>query len=198
MAGNSIFIKRCSKCKKYKWSYEFNKFKRSKDGLQGYCRVCDNAYCNSRRVKVNGCNSKVEVPKTLIDLRKEAITKLAYVINNPLVDPTEVVGCNRQQLNVWLAMTLLPGYTNTRLHIDHVIPLALFKEDNIHLANSLYNLQYLPADENIKKDKLLDNYLDNQYYTLDAFTNMLSEYDNGVTNFIDLVTIIAIQDFKLY
>jgi len=36
-------MKKCSKCKIEKPFSEFSKCKKSKDGLQGYCKICDNS-----------------------------------------------------------------------------------------------------------------------------------------------------------
>ena len=44
--------KRCSRCGKVKFSQEFNKHKRSKDGLQNLCRVCQNETKKIARVNV--------------------------------------------------------------------------------------------------------------------------------------------------
>lgn len=37
-------MKKCGKCGLLKEEYEFNKSKRSTDGLSGYCKECNNAY----------------------------------------------------------------------------------------------------------------------------------------------------------
>ena len=41
-------------------------------------------------------------------------------------------------------------------HIDHIRPVADFKEDELHLMNHISNLQPLWADENYSKTDRLD------------------------------------------
>jgi len=41
-------IKRCSKCKKYKFKWKYNKNRRKKDGLQHQCRPCQHEYHNKK------------------------------------------------------------------------------------------------------------------------------------------------------
>ena len=41
-------IKRCSRCKKYKFKWSFNKNKSKKDGLQYQCRYCQHHYHNTK------------------------------------------------------------------------------------------------------------------------------------------------------
>ena len=41
-------IKRCSKCKKYKFKWKYNKNRRKKDGLQHQCRPCQHEYHNNK------------------------------------------------------------------------------------------------------------------------------------------------------
>ena len=42
-------------------------------------------------------------------------------------------------------------------HIDHIRPVASFKEDELYLMNHISNLQPLWAEENLGSKKVLDN-----------------------------------------
>lgn len=44
MFGNYMGVKRCACCRKLKEFFEFNTSKRSKDGLQSYCKTCQKIY----------------------------------------------------------------------------------------------------------------------------------------------------------
>jgi len=41
-------VKRCSRCKKYKFKWKYNKNRRKKDGLQHQCRPCQHEYHNNK------------------------------------------------------------------------------------------------------------------------------------------------------
>lgn len=41
-----MFVKKCSRCKKYKFKWKYNKNKAKKDGLQYQCRECQHDYHN--------------------------------------------------------------------------------------------------------------------------------------------------------
>ena len=49
-----MFVKKCSRCKKYKFKWKYNKNKAKKDGLQYQCRECQHDYHNQiKMVKRN-------------------------------------------------------------------------------------------------------------------------------------------------
>ena len=41
-----MLVKKCSRCKKYKFKWKYNKNKAKKDGLQYQCRACQHDYHN--------------------------------------------------------------------------------------------------------------------------------------------------------
>ena len=53
-------MKTCGKCKKHKKNSEFNKYYKSHDGLQGYCRHCMSVY-----------NKRIYTNKTIPEYKKE-------------------------------------------------------------------------------------------------------------------------------
>lgn len=63
--------KNCPRCGKTKPVEEFNKHKGSRDGLQGWCRVCQTEDAKERREIGNGSRSKEYATKYAAQWRKE-------------------------------------------------------------------------------------------------------------------------------
>jgi len=78
-------MKQCSKCKKRKPFSEFNKNSLAKDGLFGYCRMCDNArnkkYQQTHKAKIN--NTVQEYHKTIIGCLRHRFNTIKQRCNNP-------------------------------------------------------------------------------------------------------------------
>ena len=84
-------MKKCSKCKVEKPFKEFSKCKRNKDGLQGYCKTCDNItrrknyYANhenerSKRKEQYGKNKKRYIQQSIIYQRIKYKTNPSFNI----------------------------------------------------------------------------------------------------------------------
>jgi hypothetical protein len=76
------------------------------------------------------------------------------------------VGCSKEELLLHLQSTKKTEWQNEKLHIDHIIPCALYDhtdEDEIYKCWNWRNLRYLPEKENISKGSKLDMNLVNQY-----------------------------------
>ena len=66
----------------------------------------------------------------------------------------ELLGCTGEELKEYLEKTKIPGKDYTNVHIDHIIPCSSFdftKESEQRKCFHYTNLQYLPAEENIRK-----------------------------------------------
>ena len=75
------------------------------------------------------------------------------------------VGCSKEELLLHLQSTKKTEWQNEKLHIDHIIPRALYDhtdEDEIYKCWNWRNLRYLPEKENISKGNKLDMNLVNQ------------------------------------
>lgn len=75
------------------------------------------------------------------------------------------VGCSKEELLLHLKSTKKTEWQNEKLHIDHIIPRALYDhtdEDEIYKCWNWRNLRYLPEKENISKGNKLDMNLVNQ------------------------------------
>lgn len=75
-------MKRCSKCRQEKALTEFNRYGRSKDGRQPYCRACASSYFTARRDVI------LPMIKTRKRDRKGDLTRYvrAYLSEHPCVD----------------------------------------------------------------------------------------------------------------
>jgi hypothetical protein len=75
-------MKRCSKCLKEKLLPEFNRYGRSKDGRQPYCRICAKDYFTARREEI------VPMIQARKRDRKDQLTRYvrAYLLEHPCVD----------------------------------------------------------------------------------------------------------------
>jgi hypothetical protein len=69
------------------------------------------------------------------------------------------VGCSKEELLLHLKSTKKTEWQNEKLHIDHIIPRALYDhtdEDEIYKCWNWRNLRYLPEKENLSKHNKLD------------------------------------------
>ena len=69
------------------------------------------------------------------------------------------VGCSKEELLLHLQSTKKTEWENEKLHIDHIIPCALYDhtdEDEIYKCWNWRNLRYLPEKENFSKGNKLD------------------------------------------
>lgn len=132
----------CTKCKKVRFFNSFYPNKHTKDGRQSNCKFCCEQTRHSPTLgKVNPRLSEEEKRNRIRSRRRynearrrAAQPALAYVHKRAI---TEI-------------------YSNRPLgcHVDHIFPLKAVNENGEHVACGLHvpwNLQYLPAKENIKK-----------------------------------------------
>ena len=123
------------------WEYvdSFGKYKSAKDGLQPYCRLCQSE------------RNRSPEKKTLNDLRY-----------GPNADPNHAAtyrACgakNRadriQRTPAWADLDKIKEIYKNRPdghHVDHIVPLVGKNVSGLHVH---YNLQYLTAEENLRKN----------------------------------------------
>ena len=162
--------KQCRRCYQLKLLSEFNKMCKSSDGYQSYCRECSNNYNsnNWQHDNITHCNKYQKqyyanryANDPLFRAQKIARSALKRIFKYKPSNTMTLLGCDWEQLHAWLGMTLPPGYTlddiGTNLHLDHQDPpIAAFPDNLLHLANSWWNIQLLPAADNLSKsDQLL-------------------------------------------
>jgi len=169
-------MKQCRKCEQYKNIADFGPLKVAKDGLKYYCRTCE--YENNRAWKANNPESYARYSKKASRKKylknKETIIKKTSEWAQKNKEKRRIIVMKSQKKNAhthaaneskrraiklnatpkWLTkedfQQIKEFYKNTPqgYHVDHIIPLKGKEVRGLHV---LWNLQYLPALENIKK-----------------------------------------------
>lgn len=119
---NIYAMKQCIYCKEVKDKKLFYKNKSRKDGLNSYCKYCNNSkYLSTDKTKA-GYNARSAIYK----VRK------------------------RNSEMIWGQEGIKDFYINCPkgYHVDHIVPLRGRNVCGLHILN---NLQYLPAKENLTK-----------------------------------------------
>jgi HNH endonuclease. len=167
--------KTCTKCGAEKPHAEFSKHKRAKDGLQPYCKACDNEHNKKwrednrermleRSKKWNEENKerKRESDKKWREDNKEHVREYTkkWAKDNPHIGRAKA---QRRRARKKAALPYLSENDNLALkllseeasilgegwHLDHIVPLSkggLHHPDNLQIVRGSYNLS--------KKDKL--------------------------------------------
>lgn len=76
-------VKRCPKCKQFKWLSEFHKYKRAKDGLQSYCKICQKIYQRKYGKTVKGKTAHHRGNKKYKKSKKGKVADKYSKINRP-------------------------------------------------------------------------------------------------------------------
>lgn len=176
-------MKICSTCKVEKEIIEFHRNASASDGLCGRCKDCDRAYKRSdvtraarrrrhatdkerrnanRREYAKANRDKFSVyQKAYADKNRDKVRELnRKSYNSEKARPKNNARAASRRANK--GMATLPGYKPQIVeiykgcpkgfHVDHIVPL---KGENVCGLHVPWNLQYLPALENIKKSNKL-------------------------------------------
>jgi hypothetical protein len=134
----------CPKCNELKEAKEFDCNKGNKTGLASTCKLCNKS---NEKLRIF-YKLKIRIKGFLNSKKKENHTM-------------DYVQCSKEFLIEWLKYTFkkeYPNGTNEPLHIDHILPLYYFSNNEEDLYKSFHwsNLHYMPASENLKKSKKRD------------------------------------------
>jgi uncharacterized protein YxeA len=136
----------------YKWLHSQDNYRQEQ---KEKAREAAGIYWRQNRSKVNEYQKKRHRTDPTYRLRRNLRTGLRNALkhNKKAVRTMEVVGCTPKQLEAHLERTLPRGFTmqdflDGKLHIDHIIPLAVFDQSDmnqVRIAWNWQNLQLLPA-----------------------------------------------------
>lgn len=141
---NILTQKQCTKCGEWKDRSEFNKRKRNEDGLDGWCRVCSNANTNkhvaanieyyrekARQWFADNTQRRRDSTREYYRNNKEEVIEKQYfytenrrarlVANGGQVTKKEWGDLKEKHGN----KCIYPDCSETKVEMDHVIPLSL-------------------------------------------------------------------------
>lgn len=150
--SNLSTMKQCRKCTINKDLKEFSKQSKSKDGLASQCKLCFNAYFQANRDKYKERYNR---------WRSENLDRARELERKNFQNPTRK---HKHKINQAFRRVIMQKATFKKYeaeikaiydacpvgyHVDHIIPLRAKNMCGLHVP---WNLQYLPALENIRKN----------------------------------------------
>lgn len=163
-------MKICTKCMEEKSLSEFKKNARCRDGVIGSCKVCMNAYTSQWRAANPGHpkgnrsevlsryyeNNKEKVLAFSSQYRKDNLGKYAFYAQTRWTRKLNATPAwlTEVQLKEIENFYLLAKWYEEEMHVDHIVPLQGKNVCGLHVP---WNLQLLPAIENIKKGNRFEN-----------------------------------------
>jgi 5-methylcytosine-specific restriction endonuclease McrA len=153
--GDTVQSKVCSSCNETKESSEFHRRKDTKDGLQKYCKLCNNSQAN--RYYKNNKDKRLKQVKEHYYSNKHLYRAKSSKRRSSKFSATPE-WLSQEQLDqikdmYWLAQDLR-RVTGEDYHVDHIIPLQGKEVRGLHVP---WNLQILPADINLSKGNRLED-----------------------------------------
>ena len=151
-------MKTCSKCKQEKSVEEFNRYSRSRDGLQPRCRSCQKDYHQTNREerlerqKIHYQANRDEIIARNIEYNRTRLTndptfrwvrnirsRLSHILHGTRSNPEalELLGCTGEEWREHLESTFKPGMTwdnhgqgEGKWECDHIIPVSSFDQED--------------------------------------------------------------------
>lgn len=155
---NDNLLKSCTKCGQNKSLESFYKNKVYKDGLTSECKSC-----NSERRRLRYAKNKQEECMRMQSYYQNSIEQRRAVRREHYYNNKGMYHHNALKRVKKIKRATLPGYDkelkeiyNNRpsgYHVDHILPLQGENVSGLHVP---WNLQYLPAEENIAKSNKVE------------------------------------------
>lgn len=146
-------MKVCKKCQINRELTEYHKNKSSKDGYYSVCKVCKRIK-NNKYKELNREAERIRNKNWYLDNKrhKHDYYKIYYSLNKHLFHAAYIRRLNH------IKKATLSGYKQEidiiykdrpkGHHVDHIVPLQGKEVSGLHVP---WNLQYLPAKENLSK-----------------------------------------------
>lgn len=126
-------------------------------------------YRENNREKLNEWKNEYNKSRRKTDAQFLAKCRLRCLIYNSIrlygkgaiVEKSNKYGLNLNEIARYLNNTIPEDFNNIKYHIDHIIPVSSFdltKKEEVKKAFDISNLQWLTAEENIRKSNRTDYY----------------------------------------
>lgn len=168
--------KQCTGCQEHKLLTEFGYESRTSDGLRQKCKACRKIYRLLHSIKDKRKNRKKDPVKARISAKnyywrnvtaKRQAASLYRKVHKAKVNATNakrqsdklqrtpkwLTSLHFQQIELFYAAAVsLTKEFNVSMHVDHIVPLKGKNVSGLHVP---WNLQVIPASENISKGNRL-------------------------------------------